>query len=653
MTAIAGEIASIAAKPLAQIVDINASVFVEPYSRIMHYASNWNFPNIMPEPEAIIKAWYQGRINDFGLEYVMQSHGLWPPMKDAKSFNPIQQQQQSILQSLWTAVLDSEAPVLSISEAIDLYRRKVYTPQDMANTLQRHGWRNRADWKKIMAFGQEIPGPSELVHFVLRHGFEPSVIRANRLGEEFPTSAREWFGKLGLDYKFKVTDPFTQEIADTTWADMYWQTHWVPISPTQAYEMLQRLRPERMPRFAADFPGLQPFTLTDVRRWLRVNDYPPAVRDQLTALSYRVIGRIDVRKLYSTKVIQYDEMVASYQDMGYNKEDSTKLADLTKRQVDASRKKPWKLITVDKIRQMYEIGVIGIQDATDLVYQTTIDNQDDLTMYLQLPAAGKAALSGVDPHTQFIVQNMQLDDKMRKLSHMIAAYKAAYLKGRYTKNDITNALAAFGMDHDKISDLFVEWDLLHTTRHAEINAAKIMQWGKLGILRIDQVTDRLTNLGYKPDDIVGMIAEASYGLALTQARANVAAAKSQQQRIKALQQQQKALLAEGRSVQKQLNRYATVANLVKWFIAGKASEAELRTRLDRPDAESMDIERIIDDAKQKRAAAAEKQAKAAASPPAGQPADTSGTNGVPNADLPADQGGPMPPSGDVSDGKGQ
>jgi hypothetical protein len=482
-----------------------------------------------------------------------------------------------------------------------MLNRQLITPAIFRNMCSAQGigsdlWQNR-----YLDLANTIPGPGDIVHFVLRHGFEPSVIRANDLDKEFPTSARDWLAKQGLNYEFTIKDPFTGEEAKTTFADMYWQTHWVPISPGQAYVMNQRLRPDRIALYQDIVPGVKPFTLEDVKRWLRINDYPPGIRDQLTAISYNPIGIRFLRQLYQTGEMGKAELANRFQDLGYTPDDSVMIAAATAKALDSQKKAKLKRITEGRILEAYDIGAISRDEAAIKLYELTIDDLILLDEFRDLPPEQQQAIANDDINVIHTLADFDVQSDLINVKEWIRAIKKRFLTGKLTFEQAYDQLGRVGITTQAREKYIQLWGYELQTSAKEIGAAKLLHWFSQGIISLADVAQRLTNLGYGPLDIPYMLQEARIDLITTVAKQAKQSAAAQAAAEKAIQSKIHTLEIQQNKARSELAKFAGPTKLVAWYSTGYITDREMKARLPRL---VQDVEKqrgYLDDAYSKRA----------------------------------------------------
>lgn len=131
-------------------------------------------------------------------------------------------------------------------------------------------------------FTPEIPGPGDLVHFRVKEAILP---------EEF----KLWMLYHGFAERF---------------SDAYWDAHWILPSPNQAYNM----------------EAQGEITETELRKLLEFADFDPRYREQMMASRFKLITRVDLRRLWQAGDIDSDEMTARMKKTGFKLEDARLVA---------------------------------------------------------------------------------------------------------------------------------------------------------------------------------------------------------------------------------------------------------------------------------------------------------------------------------------
>ncbi len=189
-------------------------------------------------------------------------------------------------------------------EVLEAYRRGDLTPARSREYLQRLGFTNPDVLDTLISLAKSLPTPSDLVRFSVKEVWDQNIVNQFGYDDEFSNLGqfRAWMGKLG----YTGTPDATGEPPSgmSSWSQAYWRAHWKNVSPSQAYEMLHRLRPTggpnggpRVPFVPGTNDAVLPFGMADVASVLKVNDYPTAFRQRLAAISYAVLRLVDVRRI--------------------------------------------------------------------------------------------------------------------------------------------------------------------------------------------------------------------------------------------------------------------------------------------------------------------------------------------------------------------
>jgi len=165
------------------------------------------------------------------------------------------------------------------------------------------------EWREVYReLAYVIPPVADIITMAVREAFTPEI--AQRFGqyEDLPPDYVKWVQKKGLS---------------TEWAERYWAAHWSLPSAQQGFEMLHR--------------GQINFTELDML--FRALDVMPFWRDKLTAIAYRRLSRVDIRRMYRVGVLTEKEVYEAYIELGYNERDARRMSDFTVKQILATQSK--------------------------------------------------------------------------------------------------------------------------------------------------------------------------------------------------------------------------------------------------------------------------------------------------------------------------
>ena len=192
----------------------------------------------------------------------------------------------------------------------NLWRGKI-DEAEVVKHLKRMGY--GADEQTIITnITERIPPIQDIIHFSVREAFSEELSEKYGHNIEFPPEVAEWSEKQGFS---------------GDWALKYWRSHWQLPSVQMVFEMLHR---------KIEKPDGTAFNKDDVYDLLRMADYPVFWRDLLTQISYRVITRVDARRMYKLGVFDnLPDMTAEqrvkevYEQQGYNAVDAEYMKDFT------------------------------------------------------------------------------------------------------------------------------------------------------------------------------------------------------------------------------------------------------------------------------------------------------------------------------------
>lgn len=152
-----------------------------------------------------------------------------------------------------------------------------------------------------LSLREVIPPVQDVIQFAVKDAYDPEAVARFTLLEQLPEEAYETLQKLGLSHD---------------WFEKYWASHWRLPSPEQVFEMLWRAPETNL-------------TEADVDKYLKTQDYPPFWRDKLKAIAYKVLTRVDIRRMYKVGVLDKEGVKRAYQDMGVSPRYIDPIVDFT------------------------------------------------------------------------------------------------------------------------------------------------------------------------------------------------------------------------------------------------------------------------------------------------------------------------------------
>jgi hypothetical protein len=407
-------------------------------------------------------------------------------------------------------VLQSNQTQPGIPDLLTLWLRGQVSQTELSDRLRKLGVidsRKVEDYRKL---AHQLPTPSDAIRLAVRDVFDPKKLGRAEMLEELQQQVglKELFDAVGLR-KTSITSvdgkPF--EIDNLLW---YWMASYEECSPTQVYEMLHRLRPNRthlypLPDGKGGTATPEPVTMPIVNSLLKEKDYNPIWRKRLAAISYRPMGRIDVKNLYKRRgfgpplgLAGFNltapgkpkavgtaeiELVERFQDMGYTETDAQLQAYDAAASMDATRGLKGRTRQLAIICRQYQQGAI---DKSTAITQT-------------------AELVGGREEAERLVLICDAEGASRDFSAAIGGVKRAYLSGEINRQTAMDRLRRVGVVGVKIPAYLTTWDFILQKRTKEVTADGILNWYRQRIIDSRSARDRLENLGYRPEDATRMV----------------------------------------------------------------------------------------------------------------------------------------------------
>ncbi len=290
------------------------------------------------------------------------------------------------------------------NELLVLLRRKVITEAQFQAAIAEEGVdTNKAD--ELVEARKIDPGLSDLLNIAVREAYDEKAIEDFELDAGFPKEFLADAIEIGVREK---------------WPELLWRAHWQLPGVGQSFEMFQRLRTGRQ---GPDF------TAGNLDTYLRTADIAPFFRDKLTAIAFRPIPRIDVRRLFRADKITYPEMIERNRDFGYNLADATMLAEMVRDEGAEDERE----ITLSLIQRSYKIKRMNRGEATAALRD--LDYGDDTADLI---------LDIVD----FQVHEADIDDLERQLEFL-------FIEGETDEATVRGRLGGEGLTAAEVN-LFVQ-----------------------------------------------------------------------------------------------------------------------------------------------------------------------------------------------------
>jgi hypothetical protein len=329
----------------------------------------------------------------------------------------------------------------------------------------------------------DIPTPSDLVRMAVREVFSHDV--AQRFGQydEFPDAFGLFARATGIGAPVRATvSPnlpgysILSGLGDLTWAHMHWAAHWDLPSATQGFDMFHRAldEPAEGTEAAAFTIGSETFyhviSSDTLQLLLRTLDYMPFWRPKLTAVAFRPVSRIDIRRMFATGAADYRDVLRTYLSLGYTPDDALKLTDYVTRDAAAVSKD----LSRETIVNFYRDRILSRDEAT--------------SQLLELGFSDEAVEMLLDQ------ADLAVEKQMANLAEDV--FEQDFKAGVITEQELRNDLAFIGVPGERIELLVRLWTRQLAVKPARLSTSQVQRLYHENIIGQAQATELLSNLGH-------------------------------------------------------------------------------------------------------------------------------------------------------------
>lgn len=356
-------------------------------------------------------------------------------------------------QSVWEGMLPS---LLDASALVALRRRELIESPAFIEGMARLGI-EEAHAEALYRLTEYVPPAQDVVRFAVREVYTPDVAERYGAFEDFPEAAMPDFLKAGVSRDQALK---------------YWAAHWELPSINLAFEALHR-------------DAETGVTEEDVRLLLRAHDVLPFWRDRLIALASQPFTRVDIRRMHKLGILDRDQVVRAYRDIGYNAERAEAMTRFTEdlnAGEDEEAAKPWRASLRTRALGLYQDGILSQTELTDAL-SVVGHSQAEIDFYLA--------------ESDFIIEGERARDLRTGLRNL-------YVQGFWTAGRVVQRLAEAGYEQATIDALIGQWDLAKELREVtaeereqrDLTRADIL--GAVGddLLAVDEAMQALQDLGY-------------------------------------------------------------------------------------------------------------------------------------------------------------
>jgi len=290
-----------------------------------------------------------------------------------------------------------------------------------------------------------IPPVADIITMAVREAFSPEI--AARFGqyEDYPLEFEQYALQKGLS---------------SEWSKRYWAAHWSLPSPSQGFDMLHR----------------GAITQDELNLLLRALDIMPFWREKLTKIAFRLLSRVDIRRMYQVGVMSESEVYESYLELGYSDRDAKRMTDFTVKQVLQTQSK----FTTSDIVTAYSKYMITRSEASSLLSDV-----------------------GVRPENiSFILSSAEYERTWALTDARIAGIRNLYKKKVYTDDKARSELLRLDLPAARVDVLMEQWYIdekdkpeLHWT------TAQTLSFVKSNLITPERGRLELSKIGYDAEHI--------------------------------------------------------------------------------------------------------------------------------------------------------
>lgn len=399
------------------------------------------------------------------------------------------------------------------------------------NSLMQFVWRGLLDTDKFrtillnMGFQQDLgTGYLALLHTV------PSPQDLTRIADK-----RVWSQNTAPKYGqySEMPQEYVSQMAKWGYDEQYikwiWAAHWQLPSPNEVFEMAHR-------------GLLQP---GDRETYLGLTDWLPYFRDKLFDITYNLLTRVDVRRLYKAGILSDSELHQEHLKMGYTEQDATRLdgyvrstklpednTDLTalENKITSAVESAYATGRIDRTTAHSMLTQLGNTEMFATISLELLDfelsindvtpikkNLQQNTIDLIRTSYKKHSIPKSDAYNWFINFGYTVDEANQELNLLdldniirlktLALNTEMTLVENYTIDQVEfyNRLSPMGFTSGEIELAYSEALIKRDGRVKLLTVAQLKKLFDTGVIDIDQYAAKLKGLGYTDESVQWLI----------------------------------------------------------------------------------------------------------------------------------------------------
>jgi hypothetical protein len=324
-----------------------------------------------------------------------------------------------------------------------LWNRGELTEERVRDELRFHGFLND-DIEAMLALRDALPGPQDVVRFAVRDVYRPEAVSRGGLLQDLPAAGTADAERVGLR---------PEEF------EKFWAAHWVLPAVNQAFEMFHR--------------GV--ISEEEVRGLLRTLDIAPGWRDELIAIGFNVITRVDIRRMYREGVADEEKVLETYLAQGYTPDDAELLTEfaIADATVDARE------LTKAEVVNLYQDEALNRAEALDLLAELGFRSEE----------------------SEWVLTLADVKRVRRFQELAVSRVRSRYTGRRLSDTEASAALDRLGVVPAERDSLIDVWDAERDANRPQLTAALVGRLYRDQFITEEEARVRWGHQGYRSDDI--------------------------------------------------------------------------------------------------------------------------------------------------------
>lgn len=370
------------------------------------------------DPYTAVTLFRRGLIDDSDLTQLSRSGG-WPD---------------------WQTALMKQLSEVTISEGdlLNAYWRGQVSAAEVRQQLRKRGYDDKyiGLWFEL---SERIPSPGDLISIAVREGFDDAVASKFGYDEAFPGEAAVAAEKGGM----------SQE-----WFRRLWRSHWRLPSITQGFDMFHR--------------GI--LSQQELELLMRAADIPSFWRNKLIQLSYNVVTRVDVRRMFALGVLTAQEVYDRYLAQGYTPDDAAKMTEWTVAEY------------AEEERELTKTDILKM-------YRDSILNETETTAYLD-------ALGYASESIGLLLAREDLQKVADYEAEVVTNIKSGFMANIYDETDVRAELGKLDPPAGYVDDQLELWRLEKRRRLTRPTVTQLRDMWLAEVITDRELESELEGRGY-------------------------------------------------------------------------------------------------------------------------------------------------------------